>query len=141
MVKEEVQELLNTDRSEYDRLYGADCAYWMLQDNVMQLQWTQSSDSSEDPCLAMEEWTYPYTHYLGQYELSFSLDTDVGYSWNAINELWGEILPELLLASTEEEFDEILASFVEERDALGYDKVAAACTEKFQSAKERLGLE
>ncbi|MCD7819942.1 MAG: extracellular solute-binding protein, partial [Lachnospiraceae bacterium] len=141
VVKEEVQELLNTDRSEYDRLYGADCAYWMLQNNVMQLQWVQSSDSSEDPCLAMEEWTYPYTHYLGQYEISFSLDTGVGYSWNAINELWGETLPELLLASTEEEFDEILASFVEERDALGYDEVVVACTEKIQDAKERLELE
>ncbi|MCC8051566.1 MAG: extracellular solute-binding protein [Clostridiales bacterium] len=141
VVKKEVQELLNTDRSEYDQLYGADNTYWMLQDNVMQLQWIQSSDSSEDPCLAMEEWTYPYTHYLGQYEISFSLDTDVGYSWNAINELWGETLPELLLASTEEEFDEILASFVEERDALGYDEVVAACTEKIQDAKEKLGLE
>ncbi|MCC8102455.1 MAG: extracellular solute-binding protein [Clostridiales bacterium] len=141
VVKEEVQELLNTDRSEYDRLYGADNAYWMLQDNVMQLQWVQSSDSSEDPCLAMEEWTYPYTHYLGQYEISFSLDTGVGYSWNAINELWGETLPELLLASTEVEFDEILASFVEERDALGYDEVVVACTEKIQDAKERLELE
>ncbi|MCD7842886.1 MAG: ABC transporter substrate-binding protein, partial [Lachnospiraceae bacterium] len=90
---------------------------------------------------AMEEWTYPYTHYLGQYEISFSLDTDVGYSWNAINELWGETLPELLLADSEEEFDEILASFVEERDALGYDEVVAACTEKIQDAKEKLGLE
>lgn len=141
VVKEEVQEILSTDRSQYDRLYGADNTYWMLQNNVMQIQWRQSSDGSEDPCLAMEEWTYPYTHYLGQYEISFSLDTDVGYSWNAINELWGDTLPELLLAGSEEEFDEILAGFVEERDALGYGDVVAACTEKIQDAKERLGLD
>ncbi|MCD7956665.1 MAG: extracellular solute-binding protein [Lachnospiraceae bacterium] len=141
VVREEVQELLNTDRTAYDRLYGADNAYWMLQNNVLQLKWKQSTDASEDPCLAMEEWTYPYTQYLGQYELSFSLDTDVGYSWNAIQELWGDTLPELLLAESEEAFDEILAAFVEERDALGYDEVVLACTEKYRAAKERLGME
>ncbi len=140
VVKDEVQELLSSDRSEYNRLYGADDTYWMLQDNVMQLQWSQSSDASEDPCLAMEEWTYPYTHYLGQYEISFSLDTEAGYSWNAIEILWGETLPELLLASSEEEFDEILDSFVAARDALGYDEVVIACMEKIQDAKERLGM-
>ena len=39
VLKEEVNDLLNRDRNEYDRIYGADNAYWMFQDNVMQLQW------------------------------------------------------------------------------------------------------
>lgn len=39
VVKPEVQELLNTNREEYDRIYGADNAYWMMQNLVMQLKW------------------------------------------------------------------------------------------------------
>ena len=39
VLKEEVLELLNTNRAEYDRLYGADDTYWMLQNNAIQLQW------------------------------------------------------------------------------------------------------
>lgn len=37
VLKEDVSKILNSDRETYDRLYGADDAYWMLQNNVMQL--------------------------------------------------------------------------------------------------------
>lgn len=41
VLKDNVKKLLDTDREAYDRIYGADDAYWMLQDNVMQLRWEQ----------------------------------------------------------------------------------------------------
>ena len=34
VLKPEVKEILDNDRVTYDALYGADDAYWMLQDNV-----------------------------------------------------------------------------------------------------------
>ena len=41
VLKPEVKELLDSDRDAYDALYGADDAYWMLQDNIVQLQGKQ----------------------------------------------------------------------------------------------------
>ncbi|MDF2842606.1 MAG: putative secreted protein [Herbinix sp.] len=56
VLKPEVEELLNADRNEYDRLYGADDAYWMLQNNVMQDQWLEETD----PLMkSLRDWTIP----------------------------------------------------------------------------------
>lgn len=41
VVKPEVQRLPDTDRVEYDRLYGASDTYWMFQNTAMQLAWRQ----------------------------------------------------------------------------------------------------
>ena len=41
VLRDNIKQILDTDRAAYDREYGADDAYWMLQDNVMQLQWKQ----------------------------------------------------------------------------------------------------
>lgn len=66
VIKREIAEVLNTDRERYDREYGADNTYWMLQNNVMQLKW---QTELEEPLKQLAEWTYPYTYYLGQYEI------------------------------------------------------------------------
>ena len=138
VVREEVMELLNTDRKEYDRLYGADDAYWMFQNNVMQLQWRTPS---MEPLGQLEEWTYPYTHYLEHYTSNLLADSEVGHNYLHIEELWGETLPKLLLAPSEDEFDAILEDFIEKREALGYESVMEECTKQMNMAKEKLGLE
>lgn len=137
-VKEEIQELINTNRAEYDRLYGADDAYWMLQDNIMQLKWKQPLT---EPNGQLEEWTYPYSSYLGQYEISFDTNTEEGTIYSKVQELWSKTLPKLLLAPTEEEFDRIFAEFLTQREALGYEKVLKACTKQIAENKKRLGIE
>lgn len=137
-IKKEIQELINTDRAEYDRLYGADDAYWMLQDNIMQLKWKQPLT---EPNGQLEEWTYPYSSYLGQYEISLDANTEEGSIYQKVQKLWSKALPKLLLAPTEEEFDSIFAQFLAERDQLGYDKVIEVCTKQIQDNKRRLGIE
>lgn len=46
VVKPEIIELLNTDRVAYDEKYGADNTYWMMQNNVMMLQWEYNEGMS-----------------------------------------------------------------------------------------------
>ncbi|MBQ7918375.1 MAG: extracellular solute-binding protein [Lachnospiraceae bacterium] len=138
VVKEEVRRLLNTDREQYDALYGADNAYWMLQDNATQLQWSQPLT---EPNGQLEEWTYPYSHYLAQYETSYDSNTEAGNADSNIKRLWGKTLPKLLLAPTEEEFDAIFADFVEQREQLGYELVCQESKKMIQDAKKRLGME
>lgn len=137
VVKEEVNRLLNTDRVEYDRIYGADNAYWMLQNNVLQLQWKQELT---EPLKQIIEWSYPYAVYNGQYDSFLPNGSKEAYEDGKIEALWSKTLPELLLAESEERFNEIYAQFLKTRDEYGFAHVQAAKTALMKEAKEKLGI-
>ncbi len=137
VLKEEVQKLLNTNRIEYDRLYGADNAYWMLQNNVMQLEWRKKP---LEPIGQLEEWTYPYTSYFN-YEINYETDSDAGNIDINIKKLWSEILPQLLLAKDEQEFDNLMAEYVEHREQMGYDICVEESIKRMKENKRKLGIE
>lgn len=138
VLRDEVKELLDTDREAYDRIYGADNAYWMLQDLVMQLQWKQEPSAAVSQ---LKEWSYQYAVYNGQYDALLPAGTRGAAAQDKINRLWGDTLPRLLLAPSEEEFDRILEDFTEEREQLGFAEVTAEETKYMIQAKEKLGLE
>ena len=138
IVREEVSALLNTDRTAYDRIYGADNTYWMLQDNRMQLKWRQEPGETVRQIM---EWSYPYVVYNGQYDAFLPNGSREAYEDKKIERLWSETLPELLLAESEEEFDRIFADFLEKREAYGFQEVQAAKTELMKQAKEKMGID
>lgn len=137
VLKTEVKELLDTDRVAYDKLYGADDAFWMLQDNVMQQQWTQEYSPAVGQ---LKEWSNKYVVYNGQYDVNLSSDSPASNAETKIRKLWSETLPKLLLADTEEQFDFIMDSFVRQREELGYKEVLKAYTDEMKEAKKKLGL-
>lgn len=137
MLFDEVKELLDTDRLEYDRIYGADSAYWMFQNNVMQLQWEQETAPA---VRQLKEWSYKYAIYNGQYDFFFPSGTEESVMDTRIKKAWGDVLPQLLLAPTEEEFDRLFAAFVEEREHLGFDELMEIKTRYMAEAKEKLGI-
>jgi putative aldouronate transport system substrate-binding protein len=138
VIKEEVQNLLDTDRVEYDKLYGADDAYWMLQDGALQLNWRRKP---EGPVGDLEVWSYPYTHYLGQYEVNLSNNEKAAVAANTINQLWAQTLPKLLLAESDEEFDELIAEFKRQRLKSNYGVWLQETEKQIQINKEKLGIE
>ncbi len=138
VVKPEVIELLNTDRTTYDELYGADDAYWMFQDNVMQLQWRQGNSG---PTAQLEEWTYKYVQFTGQYDVILPADTEDAYISDRIDNLWSETLQSLLLAESDEEFDRILEEYKVKRAELGYDQLQEKRYQYVREAKKKLGLD
>ena len=138
VLKDDVRKLLTTDRKKYDELYGADDAYWMLQNNVMQLDWMPEK---QYPLNQMEEWTYPYTRYLGEYEVTKQDDSEMSRINSRIDELWGKTLPRLLLAKSDEEFDQLFETFVEERETLGYSQLVKEHQKTMEENKKRLGME
>ncbi len=137
VLKEDVRKILNTDRIIYDQLYGADYTYWMFQNNYMQSQWGLRL---EEPIRQMEEWTYPYTKYLGQYTIDFDINTQAGNAHHSIMKLWSVTLKKLLLAPSEKAFDRYFDEFVKERDRLGYPKVLEESTRQMNIAKEKVGI-
>ncbi|MGN0156003.1 MAG: extracellular solute-binding protein [Lachnospiraceae bacterium] len=137
VMKPEVSELLMSDRKQFDQIYGADNAYWMFQNQIMQMKW---KPKTEGPITQMEEWTYPYTHYMAQYEMNFDSNTVIGNIHSKIKKLWSETLPELLLAPSEEEFDRILENYIRKREELGFEEYREKCTEQMQETKKKLGM-
>ena len=138
VLKEEVKELLASDRIAYDKLYGADDAYWMFQDNTMQAQWEQESIPAIQQ---LKDWSVKYPTYDGQYDISLPSESENAKADEQITRLWSVTLPKLLLASTEDEFDAILAEFIAQRETLGYEAVMEEKTELMIEAKRKLGIE
>ncbi len=138
VMKPEIKTLLDTDRTEYDKLYGADNAYWMFQDIVMQQKWAQEPSPAE---AQLKEWSRKYVVYSGQYDIELSENSPATIADAKIRKLWSETLPNLLLASTEEQFDSILSDFIAERERLGYNLYIDAATEYMNDAKQKLGLQ
>ncbi len=136
VMHEDVRQLLNTDRTEYDKQYGADSCYWMFQDNAMALKW---AIDTPEPLGQMERWTYPYVMAASQYETTLIADSDEADIKSRIDNEWGVVLPQLLLAKSEAEFDKIWTEFIQKRKDFGVDKLLAKQTELMNISKEKLG--
>ena len=134
----ETERLLNEDNAAYVAQVGAHDAYWMLQDNLMQSAWMPL----DEPVLRqMEEWTYPYTRYTGQYDVSFTPGSAADAADKTITALHGEMLPRLLLAGSEEEFESLWGLYVYLRVTNGLELVLEESTKQMNEAKARLGLD
>ena len=138
VLKPEIRDLLNRDREAYDAKYGADFTYWMLQSLTSQAQW---KPESVEPMKQLEEWTYPYVAYTGQYDSSIQEDSNLGRIYSNCRELWGTYLPQLLLADSDEEFDALIDAYVTERDNMGWEILMDEMTRQMNQNKERLHIE
>ena len=138
VMRQDVRDLLNSDRAEYDKKYGADSCYWMLQDNAMALKW---AIDTPDPLGQMERWTFPYVIGISQYEISLPADTEEADIKTKIDNEWGVVLPKLLLAKSDAEFDQIWNEFAQKRKDWGMDKLLAKQTEYMNASKKKLGIQ
>ncbi|MDF2800442.1 MAG: extracellular solute-binding protein family 1 [Anaerocolumna sp.] len=137
-MKQEVRDLLNKDRKEYDKQYGSDSAYWMFQDNAMALSWAVPT---AEPLGQMERWTFPYVMSTSQYDLTLLAGTDEAEIQTKVDNEWAIVLPKLLLAASEEEFDSIWNNFMQQRQDWGIQKVWDMKTTMMIEAKEKLGIQ
>lgn len=137
VLTEDTQALLSGDYLQYLETVGANDAYWMLQDNRIQDQW---KPLEIEPIRQMEEWARPYTFYSGQYDVSFTPGTEVYEAAQRIDAIHGEMLPQLLLAPSEEEFERLWAEYVWRREDAGLALVLEESTAQMAAAKTRLGI-
>lgn len=134
----ETQRLMNEDYQGYVEQVGANDSYWMLQDNLMQSQW---KPLDEPELLQMEQWTYPYVCYTGQYDTNFVLGSPADTAEKKISAIHGQMLPRLLLAPTEEAFEQLWQEYVTAREENGLAITLEERTNQMIAAKEKLGLE
>ena len=61
--------------------------------------------------------------------------------YTKIKNLWGVTLPKLLLAESDEEFDQIMEDFKKQREDIGFEQVQKASTVQIHDNMEKLGIE
>lgn len=135
----EVLELRDKDRTAFDQKYGADETFWMLMDNPMQTQW---EPEPVEPVKQPLEWTYPYVVNMSALAGIDPTDpnSDEGLIAQEIDELRGQVLPQLILAESEEEFDKLWDKYLEDRENAGWNILHEFRNNKYQENKEKLGL-
>ncbi|AHC14189.1 extracellular solute-binding protein [Salinispira pacifica] len=134
----EALEMLQTDRGQFDKVHGAVTTYWMLMDNAMFAQWEPEPVS---PGKELVEWTLPYTVSYAAYDnIAPPAGTELGIISSKIVELRGKMLPALLNAESEAEFEEIWDSWIERKEELGLEELMEYQQTKVDVNKTKLGL-
>jgi putative aldouronate transport system substrate-binding protein len=134
--KPEVLDLMNKDRSAFDKQYGSSYTFWMLMDTNMNLQW---APPSVEPFKQLEDWTKGKTKSYSEFDLiNPPANSKEGIALTKIANEWGKTLPKLLLAKSDAEFDQIMADFLSKRDKLGYADVQAFRQKKYEENIKKL---
>jgi putative aldouronate transport system substrate-binding protein len=112
--------------------------YWILMDNAWQTQWGLSmAPALEQPQL----WTRPYVHSFAAYDnIQLAPGSDEALIADDIAREWGKVLPLLLRAKSESEFNTLWADFQKFRIQKGIAKIQAKQTEILKLNKSKLGM-
>ncbi|MFC3747302.1 extracellular solute-binding protein [Paenibacillus sp. GCM10012306] len=121
-LKPEMVNLQENDIEKMEKQYGIMDTYWMMRNPVIINQWRPA----KAPVLKqMEDFANQRADIdSGIYKgLDPQGDSDVSVSWARIAQNWEEVMPELITAKNEAEFDKIFDNFLDRRGTYGFDKV------------------
>ena len=133
----EVKALDQNDKNKQETEIGVQFTYWMLMDTAWQQQW----GIEYSPALAQPQlWTSPYVKSYAVYDgLTLPIGTDEELAYQEIQRQWGKVLPLLMRAPTEAEFNKILSDFNQFKKDKGIDKIVTLQTEMMNENKKKLG--
>ncbi len=134
----EVKELDQKDKNKQESEIGVQYTYWMLMDTAWQAQWgVEYAPSVGQPQL----WTRPYVASYAAYDgLTLPVGSDEQLIYEDIQRKWGKVLPQMLRAKSEAEFDKIVKEFNQYKKSKGIDKVIEAQTKLMNANKIKLGM-
>ena len=134
----EIRAMDKNDKNRQELEIGVQYTYWMLMDNPWTYQFPiEYAPSLEQPQL----WTRPYVASYAVYDrIDMEPGSDEALIFDAIQRRWGQDLPRLLLAKSDEEFDRIWSDFQKYKKDQGYDKLQAKQTELLKANKARMGI-
>ena len=119
---DEMIDLMNNDAETFATQYGLVDTYWMLRNSVIVDQWRPESTYY---ITEMSDWADENAYVDGGIynNLEPTGDSDAAVAATRIDQRWQEVVPELITAESEEEFDSILDAFLADRESYGYDLV------------------
>lgn len=134
----DVKYLDQNDKNKQETEIGVQYTYWMLMDTAWQEQWGKEYA----PSLAQPQlWTRPYVVSYAAYDgLTLPVGSDEALVYEEIQRRWGKVLPSLLRAQSDAEFDRIIGEYNEFKKSKGLDKIVAIQTELMNANKKKLGV-
>lgn len=133
----EAFELMNKDRSAFDKEYGSSFTFWMLMNTNITDQWTPKA---VEPYKQLEDWTRGKVKSFSEFDLLDPLaNSEEGIILSKIKDLRSKTLPKLLMASSEAEFDTVWNEYIQKQEDLGLAKVLAFQQTKLDENKQKLG--
>ncbi|KGE19600.1 extracellular solute-binding protein [Paenibacillus wynnii] len=136
--KPEVFDLMNKDRSAFDKQIGSSFTFWMLMNTNITAQWTPKS---VEPFKQLEDWTRGKTQSISEFDqIDPMANSPEGIILAKTKELRSKVLPKALMAPSDAEFDKIWTEYLNKQKELGFDKVLAFQQTKYEENKKKLGM-
>lgn len=137
--KPEVFDLMNKDRAAFDKQIGSSYTFWMLQNTNISDQW---APKSVEPFKQLEDWTRGKSIASSEFQqIDPTGDSSEGVIATKLKQLRGKVLPKLLMASSDAEFDKIWNEYLDKRKKEGEDVFVAYQQKVYEENKVKLGME
>lgn len=135
----EIIEMRKNNYDEYAQKYGMNTlGYACFADDTIRLQWRDPDDqvTAQNKSFSLGKVTFG-THYQNLWPTGSS---DLAVNYMKIQAEWGKILPKLILAKSEEDFDKIYSNYLETRKKYNYDQILEYETETMNTMKKKLNM-
>ncbi len=139
VIKQEIFDLKSEDGNAFDQQYKIMNGYWMFADTQNNLKW---EPEAVEPFLQHNEWREGKSAFFGIYDnIAAPAGSDESEIGIKVTNKWGEILPTLIQAETEAEFDEIWANFEQYKLDNDYETYMEYARNAIADNKELMGVE
>jgi putative aldouronate transport system substrate-binding protein len=136
--KPEVFELMNKDRSAFDKQIGSSFTYWMLQNTNITDQW---APKAIEPFKQLEDWTKGKSVSSSEFQqIDPTGNSPEGIIGTKLKQLRGKTLPKLLMAPSDAEFDKIWNDYLEKQKKDGLDVFEAYQQARYEENKVKLSI-
>lgn len=137
VIKPEVAELKNSDMGSFKQKYNTYNEYWMFAKTKNLLAW---EPASAEPFAQYKEWGKGKAAFYGEYDnVEPGADTDENETRSRVTNKWGEVLPKLLKAKSDAEFDKIWADFEKYKEENNWEEYLTYIRGKVAENKAKLG--
>ncbi|MFI3325919.1 MAG: extracellular solute-binding protein [Clostridia bacterium] len=135
---DEVIATYNSDRSTYDKIYGGASTHWPMMNNSYAYTMGYNMPN-EDNIQSIIDWTSKYATNLSLYLYeNYSDNPQVNLAYNLDTYAKAELLPKLLFAQSEEEFDMLFNEYLSLREENNYYLVMEENQKILEENKARL---
>lgn len=136
VIKDEVNKLKNSDMATFKQKYNTFGEIWMWNSSMMNL-WEPDPGQ---PFTQYREWAKGKSAHYGVYDNNRPVaDSDEGEILAKAENKWGEILPKLLMAKSDEEFDKIWKDYEDYKVSIDYQKALDYQRQKIAENKAKVG--
>lgn len=137
VIKSEVNTLKNSDMATFKQKYNTYGEIWMFNSSMMNI-WEPDPGM---PFTQYREWASGKGAHYGVYDnIRPAADSDEGDILAKAENKWGEILPKLVMAKSDEEFDKMWKDYEEYKTSISYQKALDYQRQKVAENKQKVGM-